>query len=293
MAAVKIGKSSSVEVIVNDFTYILSRFKGPPSFKEELTIQAKDQLDDKFKILEVKIYSDHGHYLESLQTVNVTLFQANSTAELGSYEDYTYLCINLAEFSSALGICKLPKRYLDYKSSFIDDFSQLLNDETHKDVTFKVGESKINAHKLVLSTRSSVLNNMLTIDMEEKRSGVIEIEDASFEAFSAFLEFIYGEKYERGDMADESELLYLADKYNVQNLKIKAANTLLEMLDENNAIEILILFDRHQIYGSKKEAAKFIAVNHETVFNSEVKLKLKQNHSDLVELIETIMHVMN
>ena len=75
--------------------------------------------------------------------------------------------------------------------SFGKEFGQLLESGEHADVTFKVEDETMNAHRLLLSTRSPVFAGMLRADMRENQEGIITIEDVKAPVFRALLHFIY------------------------------------------------------------------------------------------------------
>ncbi|KAG0481086.1 hypothetical protein HPP92_011944 [Vanilla planifolia] len=71
--------------------------------------------------------------------------------------------------------------------------SRMLEEEIHSDVTINTnGGGALKAHKAVLSACSPVFESMFLLDLKEKESSLIDIEDMSFESCSALLRYIYG-----------------------------------------------------------------------------------------------------
>lgn len=163
---------------------------------------------------------------------------------------------------------------------FFSDFRQCLRDEDSKDVTFKIGQRELKAHKLILSARSSVFKRMFSVDMQERRSSVVEVVDYSFECFSAFLEFIYSGKC-TAMMTHAAELLDAAEKYDIIDLKLKTAFELLDKIKTSNAIEVLILLHRYNIDIFKQKVIKFIARHRLSIFHESAKQQLEKNHPQL------------
>lgn len=188
----------------------------------------------------------------------------------------------------SITINQLDPFLLGVTSSLNADFQRLLTDEDAKDFTFKFETNEIKAHKFVLATRSPVFKKLFETDMKEKQSGIIEIEDASFQAFTIFLDFIYGGDYKDDEFVPE--LLYLADKYDVPELKARAANTMIKKISFENAIDVLILFDRHNVPQLKSQAAKFIGLNWENIFQDEKKKNLETTYPHLADMIQTAIH---
>lgn len=170
------------------------------------------------------------------------------------------------------------------KHQILDDFSRLLSDEESKDVSFKFGTEELTAHKLILAARSPVFKRMFEVDMKEKCTSVIEISDATSTAFKSFLKFIYSGHYDKRELSPE--LLYLGEKYEINDLKEMAAKGMLEKLNVKTAIDTLIHFDLHGIHQSKVKAAKFIAQNKEIAYTDEKKQELETTHPDLAHLVQ-------
>jgi len=85
------------------------------------------------------------------------------------------------------------------------------------DFTFKVEGRIINGHKAVLKARSPVISAMFSGFFAESAHKEVVIEDASFDCFSAMLEYIYTEHAPIEDV-DSLELLVLANRYGVNRL---------------------------------------------------------------------------
>jgi len=93
------------------------------------------------------------------------------------------------------------------------------------DVTFlfKIGTNavrEVKAHKLILSIASDVFNREFYGAMKEPKD-VIDIVDASHEVFQTMINFIYNKRpiWMNFDLKFLSSLYYLAEKYNIEDLK--------------------------------------------------------------------------
>ncbi|XP_062098149.1 BTB/POZ domain-containing protein At4g08455-like isoform X1 [Humulus lupulus] len=74
------------------------------------------------------------------------------------------------------------------------------------------------AHKAVLVSRSPVFKAMLENEMEESRSSTIKINDVSYEALRAFVNYLYTAEASLNEHMAYS-LVVLAEKYQVNHLK--------------------------------------------------------------------------
>jgi speckle-type POZ protein len=121
------------------------------------------------------------------------------------------------------------------------DFSDL-KIQTNDGVVF-------NVHKTILSARSSVFLKMLTSNMKEAATNTVEIEDIDSKTMQEFLRFIYCEEF-KDFKAVSNDLLYAAEKYEVNQLKEICIEELAANVSAENVIETLILADR--INGAEK-----------------------------------------
>lgn len=104
----------------------------------------------------------------------------------------------------------------------------LEDDQETSDVVFVCSDGKeFHAHRLILSKRSQVFKAMLSLDMQEGKSGIIQCADLSGKCVQMLIHFIY-----TGSMAKEWadsdviwEFTYAADKYQLLDL--------LELIDES------------------------------------------------------------
>ncbi|PKI42482.1 hypothetical protein CRG98_037155 [Punica granatum] len=90
-------------------------------------------------------------------------------------------------------------------------------------------------YDVVLANRSPVFKAMLENEMTESQSGTINITDASYEALRAFVNFMYTAEA----CIDEhlaSELLVLAEKYQVKHLKSYCEKFLVSKLNWDNSV---------------------------------------------------------
>jgi len=97
-----------------------------------------------------------------------------------------------------------------------DDWDKLLASEAGADVTFKLPEGEIKAHKMVLSARVEVFQRMFSSSFAESKTNRVDITDCDLETFKAFIRFLYcGRLYQPFDLYN---LLALASKYMVPDL---------------------------------------------------------------------------
>ncbi|XP_073978768.1 BTB/POZ domain-containing protein 1-like [Rhodnius prolixus] len=137
------------------------------------------------------------------------------------------------------------------KSSVVERFSFMFNNEVLSDVHFVVGREprqRIPAHKLVLTAGSAVFdamfNGTLATTAEE-----IELPDVEPSAFLALLRFLYSDEVQIGPETVMTTL-YTAKKYAVPALEGHCVDFLKSNLRPDNALMLLTqarLFDEPQL----------------------------------------------
>jgi len=75
------------------------------------------------------------------------------------------------------------------------DLLNLLESGKNADVTFFVGDAKIEAHKTILSARSTYYAHMFDSGMKENQANEVDVPDADPKAFRALLHFLCGKTY--------------------------------------------------------------------------------------------------
>lgn len=140
-------------------------------------------------------------------------------------------------------------------------------------------------HEVILRARSPVFDRMFQQDMKESTSRELSIEDVRKDTVEAMLEYIYtGEVTKK--VKNESELVYVADKYELPGLLELCFHKLNEV-EESMVIDILILSDRHKLEDFKKVLIQRILMNKARfVQMKEFVNKINQTPLLLMELFQ-------
>ncbi|XP_065208775.1 speckle-type POZ protein-like [Planococcus citri] len=149
------------------------------------------------------------------------------------------------------------------ESRLSSDMGRCFAEDHFKDVTISVKGKEYRAHKTILATRSTVFDKMLRVDMLESKKNHIEITDVDHEPFEEMLYYMYTGKVKNLNKL-AFELLPLADKYDLEELKSMCENALLWKLTTDNAARMLILADTHRVGELKRYALRFIRENYES-----------------------------
>ncbi|KAG6388635.1 hypothetical protein SASPL_150067 [Salvia splendens] len=118
----------------------------------------------------------------------------------------------------------------------------------------------IPAHRAVLTSRSPVFRAMLENEMEESLSGTIKMNDVSYDALRAFVNYLYTAEASL-DEHMACDLLVLAEKYQVKHLKTYCERYLMSRLNWENSLPYYAFAHQH---GAKTllEAALSLILDH-------------------------------
>ncbi|XP_033217217.1 speckle-type POZ protein-like [Belonocnema kinseyi] len=129
-------------------------------------------------------------------------------------------------------------------SPAFSNLERFLEDQTICDVTFLIGDQEFRAHKIILAIRSPAFLAMFTHEFSEQRNSKARISDIRPEVFKALLRYVYNAEIE--SMSEiAAELLIAADKYLLEDLKIKCERFLIAKSTKEKASYLLQIAKRH------------------------------------------------
>ncbi|XP_051125070.1 BTB/POZ domain-containing protein At1g55760-like isoform X2 [Andrographis paniculata] len=116
---------------------------------------------------------------------------------------------------------------------------RMLSEGIHTDILINASDGSIAAHRAVLASRSPVFRGMFSHNLMENELSAVDIPDMSIEACQAFLSYIYGNIRNDTFLMHRLALVRAADKYDVSDLKEACQESLIEDIDNGNALERL------------------------------------------------------
>lgn len=130
------------------------------------------------------------------------------------------------------------------------------------DVQFMVENKPIVAHKIILADKSEVFSKMFMWNVDDpKNNKPIPIVDVSYDAFNQFIDTIYyGTTPTDPDIC--MEMISLAEKYDIQDVKTAVETPVIESINIDNAINILIFSHKFKAEKIKKVAMEFCAKSY-------------------------------
>lgn len=124
-------------------------------------------------------------------------------------------------------------------------------------------------------SRSPVFRAMLGGEMEESRSGVIKIEDVSYNVLCSFVQYMYTADTLLNEQL-ACELLILAEKYQVKHLKFFCERFMTSRISNDNAVTNFAFAHR---YNSKNLLESSLAL----ILDNISTLTQREDYKDLVE----------
>jgi len=174
-------------------------------------------------------------------------------------------------------------------STLQSDLRQLLKNSSFSDVSLKIGDTVIRAHKAILSARCSKFNGMFTANMKEAHQAEIEIKYEHPQIFSLMLEFLYGDTIAISDEETALELLCLADEYLLWNLRELCEFEIIKYVTVSNAARLFEIAYKHNASVLKSYCKSFILTRYQRFLNCrEFKEELKSPEL-LHELMEQLV----
>ena len=138
-----------------------------------------------------------------------------------------------------------------------------------------------------LYLRSPVFRAMLSANMKERQIGRIELTDLKLKTGQELLTYLYNGKLERG--ADQRELLVVADRYDLAELKETCADALKASISDENCLDLLLLGDMHHVPLLKSAALNHVRVHSKRMFQApNWEEKIHGHASLLMEIINAM-----
>ncbi|CAL1287708.1 unnamed protein product [Larinioides sclopetarius] len=163
----------------------------------------------------------------------------------------------------------------------LEELTQLYEEGTLCDTKLKTATETFNAHKSILSARTSVFKAMFTTNMQEKANECVIIEDLDSDTIRRMLKFLYSDNLDDLDWQCAKNLYFAADKYNMIGLKHRCSAFMKSNLQPPNCCKILVLADKHQDSDLKKSVQEYIAKFREEIFRSDHWKILEKSNPEL------------
>jgi hypothetical protein len=177
-----------------------------------------------------------------------------------------------------------PKELKNQKveQMFPSNFADLFHSGDFSDFTVVCSDGiKIPVHRSILYGNSSVLKAMMLTEMQESVENILEVKDINETAMNKILLFMYTQKVDISD--DLHDILYGAEKYQIENLKALCIAHMFYNLRASNAVEYFLLAIMYDVERLKKLCLVYIQIHYDTLRSTE---NWEQLNAEQLELIE-------
>ncbi|KAI5073298.1 hypothetical protein GOP47_0011311 [Adiantum capillus-veneris] len=181
---------------------------------------------------------------------------------------------------------------LHARIAFLKTWAPEAMEENCADISLEcVDGSKIRAHRAVLISRSTVFKAMLENKMEESRTNTIRITDFTYDVLRLFVHYLYTAEIYPESLEDCAvDLLALAEKYNVKQLKLVCERYMISKLNCGNAISNFEYASLHGAKNLKQAALSTIMDNIQDLIGKTDYLDLVNRDAKLVvEIFESYL----
>lgn len=152
--------------------------------------------------------------------------------------------------------------------SLCQDYKKMFLEGQNPDIIVRVGDRNFSAHRNILMARSPVFQCMLSHDMLEKNSGVINVQDCDPQAMEQFLLYIYCGEIENLDESNMLGLYYAADKYEMWSLKDECCEFIKKSVSPENICNILPLAIDHDDSDLLEHVIEYFCKNSQNILHT-------------------------
>lgn len=165
---------------------------------------------------------------------------------------------------------------------FVQDIKSAYTLDNLHDLTLICQGEKIPCHAVILASRSTEFEAMLQHNMVEKQTMEIHIQDASPMMVRVMIKHIYTGEIPEDINEVASDVIHVADKYHLANLKKVCVKVLMKQLNNFNALNTFILIDKYAPMSALKEdVIMFIWDNYATIFGTEEWMDFLKSYPNL------------
>jgi len=148
---------------------------------------------------------------------------------------------------------------MDKLEALSSDLEALFLDSSSTDLRLVCpGQGDVRVHSNIISARSPVFSSMMNIDMKEKDSRVITIEDFNIDIVKEMVHFIYTGKLNEA-FEDNQNLLVIGNKYQIKSLVAACGEKIAAKISKENVIEMGVFAENHLAKNLLDKCAKFIS----------------------------------
>lgn len=235
--------SKSHKTFSNKFQNKIKRLKG---IRRKLRVKNQNlETSNKALIQEVQKLKKSQLHLQQLVQF-MTASEENQSKDLQALKQSEMSC------KISLQLEKSKHFQIQQQSSFQLDIKNFLQNQNFKDFRIQVDDREFQVHKFILAARSPTLAEFI---QQNPNADFLILDDISVGIFEIILMYIYSDELP-GDNRDINYLhLYAAaSRLDIVELKTFAASKVMDNINQQNAVEVLMLSNKHKHYEMKQKA---------------------------------------
>jgi len=126
------------------------------------------------------------------------------------------------------------------------------------------GEERLELHRVILAARSVVFRTMVDVDMVERKTLTIKIEDFEASVVKEFIHFLYADQIS-DNFTNFAELMRIGHQYQVFSLVDKCAEHLVDDVSVDNVAQLGRLAEAFEAVVLSEKCAIFVAENFKNI----------------------------
>jgi speckle-type POZ protein len=279
--------NSKWQLLVYDYANYITIYPYPYHFKstgeranffEPVLVKMSILNNRRKKVFQQMVSSAQITYYATFNLSKEDIIEMKCHQEDGSYTFYCKILTHVKQNTESPA--DPSSLVIDCSSELITHLVNLFDDMQFSDVNFNIGGREFPAHKNILAARSQYFAALFKHPTKENSTNQVKIENIEPEVFQEMLRFIYTERVQVDKLETMAAGLFLAaDKFLMDELKMKCENYLLNQMSSDNCVVLLLNGDLQNPAEYLKKAAKFFRRNPSQVMATEKWEKMKQENA--------------
>jgi len=169
--------------------------------------------------------------------------------------------------------------------------SKIFEEKSFTDFEIISDEKSYPCHKVFLSAASTVFKGMIESGMKESLDSALVLESYPEDVINSFLKFIYTGDIDEEVMSENCVIFFeLGEKYDMEDLKVVAEQTMISSLNPENMISFFKAGQMLRGENIRASAKTFICHNIKNVDDKEkLRTELQGEAELLMELLESLI----
>ena len=212
---------------------------------------------------EFGVYAFQSHRFGINELKYWKFFSINELLKAVNKSSTVQLCFDVTRFVGG-DLTTIESTFIPYDEEKMLKLYFFAQNDEYTDVTLKVDDVEIKAHKNVLAARSAVFDAMFKSKMQEEQTGVVKVEHFKPQVIKDMLYYIYTNNVENLPIMSP-DLFEVAHFYNLLDLETLCKNHMLGNITVTNVTILSELADKYSLKDLQSNITKYIKNNEAQV----------------------------